>query len=137
MSTNWKELNVGDTLPAQDAGPITRTVLALYAGGSGDHNPMHVDSDFVKKGGMPDVFAHGMLSMAYLAQLLTQKARPEKIRSYGVRFASITPVNAKVSCHGKVVEKFEVDGEQRVRLELQAVTEKGTVTLQGDAVIAV
>ena len=137
MSTNWNTLKVGDSLPQLEAGPITRTVLALYAGGSGDHNPMHIDSDFVKKGGMPDVFAHGMLSMSYLAQLLTQRTRPENIRSYNVRFASITPVNARVTCQGKVLEKFEADGEKRVKLELQTVTDKGAVTLQGEAVIAI
>ena len=137
MSTDWKTLKAGDVLPSHDVGPITRTVLALYAGGSGDHNPMHIDSDFVKKGGMPDVFAHGMLSMGYLAQLLTQRTRPEKIRSYGVRFAAITPVNAAVTCHGKVVETFEADGEQRVRVELHTITDKGLVTLQGEAVVAV
>ena len=43
---------------------ITRTTLALYAGASGDHNPMHIDIDFAKKAGFPDVFAQGMLVMA-------------------------------------------------------------------------
>lgn len=137
MTIDWNNLKPGDALPAHDAGPITRTVLGLYAGGSGDHNPMHIDSDFVKKGGMTDVFAHGMLSMAYLAQLLTRHCRPERIRTYGVRFAAITPVNSRVSCHGKVLEKFETDGEKRLRLELQTVTEKGLVTLQGEAVVAI
>lgn len=137
MNMHWNDIKVGDVLPTHDAGPITRTVLGLYAGGSGDHNPMHIDSDFVKKGGMQDVFAHGMLSMAYLAQLLTKRFRSEQIRSYGVRFASITPVNAKISCQGKVVDKFQAEGENRIRLELQTVTDKGAVTLQGEAVVAI
>lgn len=137
MDAKSNALGVGDALPAREAGPVTRLVLALYAGGSGDHNPMHVDSDFAKKGGMPDVFAHGMLSMGYLAQLLTARFRPEQIRNYGVRFTAITPVNARVTCRGKVTDKFEVDGEQRIRIELQTVTDSGIVTLQGDAVIAI
>lgn len=137
MTMQWNDIKVGDALPTPDAGPITRTVLALYAGGSGDHNPMHIDSDFVKAAGMPDVFGHGMLSMAYLAQLLTKQFRPEQIRSYGVRFASITPVNVKVICLGKVLEKFESDGEKRIKLELKTVTDKGAVTLQGEAVVAI
>ena len=133
---NWDQIAPGDVLPAQQAGPVSRYVLALYAGGSGDHNPMHIDSDFAKRGGMPDVFAHGMLSMAYLAQMLTQRVRPEQIRSYGVRFTSITPVNAAITSEAKVVEKFEADGERLVRLDLRTVTDAGTVTLQGDAVVA-
>jgi acyl dehydratase len=137
MTMNWETVQVGDALPAREVGPISRLVLALYAGGSGDHNPMHVDSDFAKQGGMPDVFAHGMLSMAYLAQLLTAQFRSEQIRGYNVRFASITPVNARITCKGSVTEKFEAEGERRVRLQLQTTTDSGTVTLQGEAVVAV
>ena len=137
MTMNWNTIQVGDALPTREAGPISRLVLALYAGGSGDHNPMHVDSDFAKQGGMPDVFAHGMLSMAYLAQLLTAQFRPEQIRSYNVRFASITPVNARITCTGSVIEKFEAEGERRVRLQLQTITDGGPVTLQGEAVVVV
>lgn len=133
---NWASIAVGDALPTHKGGPISRTVLALFAGGSGDYNPMHIDTDFARKFGMDDVFAHGMLSMAYLAQLLTNWARVEQIRSYSVRFASITPVLAEISCSGQIVEKFEVDGEKRVRLEIRAVTDGGTTTLLGDAVVA-
>ena len=46
---NYDSLNVGDELPEHTCGPITRHTLALYCGGSGDHNPIHVDSDFAKK----------------------------------------------------------------------------------------
>ncbi len=56
--------------------------------------------------------------------------------SWGVRFVAITPVHAKVLCTGKVVEKFEADGEKRVRLEINAHTDGGLHTLAGDAVIA-
>jgi hypothetical protein len=82
------------------------------------------------------VFAHGMLSMAYLAQLLTGWVPQDRIRQWGVRFVAITPVHAKVVCTGKVVEKFEADGETRVRLEINAHTDSGLHTLAGDAVIA-
>ena len=51
---------VGAELPARTLPPITRTALALYAGGSGDHNPLHVDIDYARAAGMEDVFAHGM-----------------------------------------------------------------------------
>ncbi|MCS5572738.1 MAG: MaoC family dehydratase [Pseudomonadales bacterium] len=132
---NYDSLNVGDELPEHTCGPITRHTLALYCGGSGDHNPIHVDSDFAKKAGMPDVFAHGMLSMAYLAQLLTNWVDQSQLREYGVRFTSITPVNATVTCKGKVVEKLEIDGEPCVRLELTTEIDDGTNTLKGDAIV--
>lgn len=129
-------LQVGDEIPKHEAGPITRWVLAMFAGGSGDPNPMHIDSDFAKMVGRDDVFAHGMLSMAYLAQLLTNWVPQDRIRSFGVRFAAITPVNATITCRGKVVEKFEADGEARMKLELIATLDDGTTSLTGEAVVA-
>ena len=136
MSLNYADIKVGDTLPEHVSAPISRHTLALYCGASGDHNPMHVDIDFAKKFGMPDVFAHGMLSMAFLAQLLTKWVPQKNLRHWAVRFTSITPVHAKVICTGKVVEKFEADGEKRLKLEINAVTDGDIHTLAGDAVIA-
>jgi acyl dehydratase len=129
-------LKVGSELTPVVTQPISRYTLAMFAGGSGDHNPMHIDTDFAHSFGMPDVFAHGMLSMAYLAQVLTRSFDQRAIRSYGVRFVSITPVKATVTCTGKVTEIFEADGERRARLALTATIDGGVVTLQGDAVVA-
>ncbi|MFI9560920.1 MaoC/PaaZ C-terminal domain-containing protein [Nonomuraea endophytica] len=44
-------------------GPTTRTTLTLFAGGSGDHNTVHLDVDIARRTGLDDVFGHGMLSM--------------------------------------------------------------------------
>jgi acyl dehydratase len=137
MSIFHDQLSVGDALPSHTSPVITRHVLALFCGASGDHNPMHVDIDFAKSFGMPDVFGHGMLSMAFLAQLLTGWVSQEQIRGWGVRFVSMTPVHAKLVCTGKIVEKFEADGEKRVRVAINAHTDAGLHALSGEAVIAV
>ena len=133
---NYEVLEIGSELPPHICGPISRTDLALFAGGSGDHNPIHIDSDFAKKFGMDDVFAQGMLSMAYLAQLLTQWVDQQQLREYGVRFTSITPLYATVKCTGKVTEKFTSEtGEQCLRVEVITTIDGGVQTLIGDAVI--
>src|SRR5262249_17525154 len=75
------QLEVGDELPALTLPAINRTTLALYAGASGDHNPIHIDIDFARKARMPDVFAHGMLSAAYVARLLTDWVPQRQLRS--------------------------------------------------------
>jgi acyl dehydratase len=129
-------MEVGASLPELVRGPITRGTLALYAGASNDHVLLHIDSDFAKAAGMGDVFAHGMLSMAYLAQFLTAIAPQERVRAWNVRFLAITPVGATVRCSGEVVERFEADGEQRARLKIRTTIEGGVRTLEGEAVIA-
>jgi len=130
------DTSVGTELPALHIPPISRTTLALFAGASGDTNPIHLDHELAQAAGMPDVFAQGMLSMAYLARLLTDLVPQQQIRSYGVRFAAITPVHGEPTCTAKVVAFEEVDGERRATLQLVAALADGTTTLTGDAVVA-
>ena len=134
--------DIATTAPGAEIGrltadPITRHMLALYCGASGDHNPIHVDLDFAKAAGMPDVFAHGMLSMAFLGRLVTKLAPQTSLRSFGARFTSITPLGAEINCAAKLVERFHEDGEERARLELVAMDRNGgDVKLMGEAVVA-
>ncbi|MEZ6024318.1 MAG: MaoC/PaaZ C-terminal domain-containing protein [Hyphomonadaceae bacterium] len=131
-----KSVTVGAALPDVEFGPITRTKLALYAGASGDHNPAHIDLDFAKKAGLPDVFAHGMLSFGVLTQVVTRWAGSDRLREFGARFVSITQVHDKITCKGTVIELFEVNGERRARIEVVAVAQDGRQTLAGDAVVS-
>lgn len=135
--TRAESIVVGTELPPLRVDPISRLALALFAGASGDHNPMHVDLDAAKSVGLPDVFAHGMLSMAYLGRLLTNWVPQERIRSYRVRFAAITPVHDEPACTGRVTHIEDVDGERRATVELAVTLADGTTTLTGDAVVAV
>lgn len=117
--------------------PISRATLALFAGASGDHNPIHIDLDVARSAGLDDVFAHGMLSMAYLARLLTERFPVEQIRSFSVRFTAITPVHGEPTCRGAVRRVERIDDECRVTLDLSVVLADGTTTLSGAAVVAV
>lgn len=137
MSTpRFDEVEIGDELPPLKLPRITRTTLALFAGASGDHNPVHIDIDFARAAGMPDVFAHGMLPMAYLGRFLTRWAPQSQLRHYAVRFSAITPIGASLVCGGKVVEKLERNGERLVRLEIGAADDQGEIKLAGEALVA-
>jgi acyl dehydratase len=131
------DVAVGYVLPEHTQGPISRATLALFAGASNDHVPLHIDSDFAKSAGMEDVFAHGMLSMAYLAQLLTRWVPQERVRQWNVRFTAITPLHATIRCQGQVTEIFHENGERRARVKIAAVTDKGVTTIDGEAIVAI
>lgn len=131
-----KTLKVGDILEPLTQKPISRSTLALFAGASGDHNPIHIDIDFAKSVGLDDVFAHGMLGMAYLGRFLTLLTDQKNLRSYSVRFSSITQVGAELKCSGKVTEIFEEKDDKFLKLELSATDQNNDVKLMGDAVIA-
>lgn len=137
MTTDITEVEVGTQLSPVQVDDITRTMLALFAGASGDHNAIHVDIDFARSGGLDDVFAHGMLSMAILGRVITNWVAPEAIRTFGVRFGAITPVHAGPTATATVTAIDDVDGERRATLDLQVTLADGTVTLTGAAVVAV
>lgn len=127
----------GQELPELVRGPITRGTLALFAGASHDHVPFHIDSDVAKGFGMDDVFAHGMLSMAYLGQAVKSWAPQNRLRTWNARFTAITPLHAVVQCRGTVTALFEEDGERRARIRIGAWTDKGVQTLDGEAIVAI
>jgi acyl dehydratase len=130
------DVSVGTELPPLSLPPVSRTTLALFGPASGDLNPIHIDSDVARSAGLDDVFAHGMLSMAYLGRLLTGWVDQRHIRSFGVRFVAITPVHGQPTCTGRVVAITDADGERRAELDLAVTLADGTVTLTGSAVIA-
>ena len=130
----YDKVQVGDALPALELSPISRTTLALFAGASGDHNPIHIDTDFARKAGMPDVFAHGMLGMAWLGRLLTNWAPQSRLRRFDVRFQGITHLANAISCTGRVVEKRDAD--RSVRIEMQSSNQHGQTKITGDAWIS-
>ena len=86
--------------------------------------------------GKPDVVAHGMLSAAYLARVLTDWVSPAAIRRMSVRFVSLTHLGDAVRCDAKVTDKFVQSGESRVVLDLTARSQSGEVKLIGNAVVA-
>jgi acyl dehydratase len=132
----FADVKVGDEIPKIVLPPISRHQLALYCGGSGDHNPIHVDIDFAKKFGFKDVFAHGMLSMAFLGRIVTGWVPQKQVRGLGTRFTSITWVGDVITVSGKVTGKREANGEKVVDLEVKCTNQNGQDTLQGHATVA-
>jgi acyl dehydratase len=132
----FDDINVGDQLPPLALPAINRTMLALYAGASGDHNPIHIDQDFARRSRMPDVFAHGMLSAAYLGRLVTQWAPQHTIRKLSLRFAGITHLGNRPLCTGEVIEKLDRAGEQCVRIAIKCANQYGEDKLVGEAIVA-
>lgn len=127
---------VGDEIPPIDFPPVDRTLLALFGGASGDHNPIHIDQDFARKSGMPDVFAQGMLGMAWAGRLLTHWVPQARLRQFNVRFQGITHLGNRIRCTGRVIEKLERGDERCVRLELQNINQYGQSKIVGEALIA-
>ncbi len=134
---DYRTVTVGDEIPCLSLPPVTRHTLALFCGASGDHNPIHVDIDYAKQAGLDDVIAHGMLSMAYLGRMLTNWIPLSALRHFDSRFMAITYIGDVLTCKGKVAEKYEEEGEQRINLELEVVKADGEQIIVATAVVAI
>ncbi|MGD9984300.1 MAG: MaoC/PaaZ C-terminal domain-containing protein [Porticoccaceae bacterium] len=126
---------VGDRLPTLVKPPLTRATLAYFCGASNDHNPLHIDPDVARAAGMEDVFAHGMLNMAYLGQMLTGWVPQAYLRSFEVKFGAIVKLGEQLVCDGEVTDVGELGANRRVVVRLVATNQVGEEKLVGEAVI--
>lgn len=129
----YGEVAVGDELPPFEAPPVTRLALALYCGASGDHNPLHVDSDFARAAGLGDVVAHGMLVMAWMGRTLTAWVPQSAIAVFGTRFLAMTRVGDAITCTARVVGKS--DDTRTVRVAVEARDQRGELKAAGEALV--
>ena len=135
MNFNLDNAFVGDKIPDLVIEPITRSTLALYAGASGDHNPIHIDLDFAKEVGMKDVFAHGMLIMAYLGKAVTNIVPQSNLKNFSVRFSSITNIGDILTCSGEVKKIEKNNSKKTIVLDLIVSDEFGDIKISGVASI--
>ena len=135
MNFNLDNAFVGDKIPDLVIEPITRSTLALYAGASGDHNPIHIDLDFAKEAGMKDVFAHGMLIMAYLGKAVTNIVPQSNLKNFSVRFSSITNIGDILTCSGEVKKIEKNNSKKIIVLDLIVSDEFGDMKISGVAII--
>ena len=134
-----EDVQVGSEMPPLVKPPIQQIQLTRYAGASGDFNPIHQDAAFAKAAGMGDVFAHGMLSMGFVAQSVTDWFGVGTVRKLGVRFAALVRLGDVVTCKGKVTAKHPPvagRGPCLVDVELWAENQKGEKVVTGKATAA-
>ena len=126
----YDDIKVGDTAPAIDH-ELTRTDLVMYAGASGDFNPMHHDEVAAQAAGLPSVFGHGMFSAGLLATAITDYVGIGNLTSYRMRFTKQTWPGEVLSTQVSVIEKRP--GNEIV-LECVLVNQNGEAKLQAEAV---
>ena len=130
------DVEVGTVLPAQSF-TLTRADLVRYAGASGDFNVIHWNERVARSVGLPDVIAHGMLTMATAGRVVTDwTGDPGAVLEYGVRFSRPVVVpdddrGATVDVEG-VVEEVHDD---RVTVVLTATVDGSKVLMAARAVV--
>jgi acyl dehydratase len=134
MALAANNLNVGDSYSELVVEDLTRTQLVMYAGASGDYNPVHSDTEFVTEvAGYPSVFAHGMLTMGMTGRMLTNYVGDGRLTYYGVRFVNQVWPGDTLTAKAEVAAIREEDGVQLVDLKVTTVNQDDKAVLSGNA----
>ena len=115
-------IEVGTVLPER-VFEIDRELLVAYANASGDQNPIHQNEEFALSVGLPNVIAHGMLTMALVGKYVTDWAGGSaSVKEFGARFIKpvIVPAGQEVDLTVSATVA-EVDGD-RISLTLSATS---------------
>ncbi len=134
MTLKASEVKVGDSYSEQVCENLSRTQIVMYAGTSGDYNPLHTDEIFTTQiAGYPSVFAHGMLSMGMTGRMLTNYVGDGRLTYYGVRFTSQVFPGATLTAKATITDIREEDGEKIADLEVSTTDEEGVEVIKGKA----
>lgn len=134
MLLKANELAVGDTYEDVLVEDLKRTQLVMYAGTSGDYNPLHTDDVYCREAaGYPGVFAHGMLTMGMTGRMITDRFGAENVKKFGVRFTNQVWPGDDLT--GKaVVEAVREEGDETlVDISLTTTNQNGEVVITGHA----
>ena len=134
MALSRQQLSVGTSREAVVVDDLTRTQLVMYAGASGDYNPLHTDEVFATRvAGFPGVFAHGMLTMALTGKALTDWVGDGRLRTFGVRFRGQVWPGDTLTTTVTVRALDEVDGHPVAELDVVTTNQAGDEVLSGSA----
>ncbi len=131
----FEDVNEGDAAP-EVVQVLGRTDLVMYAGASGDFNPMHHDEVAAQAAGLPSVFGHGMFTMGLLGKALTDYVGVGNLSLYKIRFTKQTWPGETLTTKVTVAKKYEEHGRTLVDLECAVVNENGEAKVQGVATAA-
>ncbi|CAN5484353.1 MaoC family dehydratase [soil metagenome] len=124
-------LEVGTELPSQSF-EINRVDMVRYAGASGDFNTIHWNETFAKSVGLPNVIAHGMLTMAIAARVVTDWiGDPGAVLEYGVRFTRPVVVSEDAATSLDVAGKVRSVDEENSSAVLDLIA-----SVNGETVLA-
>jgi acyl dehydratase len=128
------QLTVGTTHEEIVVEDLKRTQIVMYAGASGDYNPIHTDEVFATQvAGYPTTFAHGMLTMGLTGKMLTNYVGDGRLTSYGMRFVAQVWPGDTLTARATVAALREHDGEHFVDLTLSTINQDGREVASGTA----
>lgn len=134
MALKASEIKVGDSREEILVEDLKRTQLVMYAGASGDYNPLHTDDLYSREAaGYPGVFAHGMLTMGMTGRVITNWAGAVNVKKFGVRFTNQVWPGDSLTGTATITDIREEDGRMLADFKVDTVNQKGETVVTGTA----
>lgn len=134
MVLSASSIVVGDRRSEVVLDNLSRTQIVMYAGASGDCNPLHTDEVYVSQvAGYPTVFAHGMLTMGATGRVLTDWVGDGRLKRYGVRFINQVWPGDTLTATATVEAIRDEDGHQVADFSVTTVNQDGQPVVTGTA----
>jgi acyl dehydratase len=131
----YEDITVGSEITPLVRQPTTRQ-LVMWAGASGDYNPIHYDQDFAQSRGLPGVIVHGQLVFSFLGQLMTDWIGEQgSLRKLTCSYKGMNFPDETITARGKVTKKYIEDGAHRVECNIWTENPKGEKTASGMAIV--
>jgi len=131
----YEDIDVGDEITPLVKQPTT-TQLVMWAGASGDYNPIHYDKDFAQSRGLSGVIVPGQLIGAFLGQLMTDWiGEGGTLTKLNCSYKGMSYPGEALNLKGKVTKKYVEDERHYVECSLWAENPKGEKTTSGKAIV--
>jgi len=131
----YEDVAVGDEITSLVKQPTT-CQLVMWAGASGDYNPIHYDKDFAQSQGLAGVIVHGQLVACFLGQLITDWIGEQgMVKRFSCSYRSMNFPGDVLTCKGKVTKKYVETGKHYVGCDIWAENPKGEKTVPGRATV--
>lgn len=131
----YEDVAVGEELAPLVKHPTTQQ-LVMWAGASGDYNPIHYDSSYAQSRGLAGVIVHGQLVFCFLGQLMTDWAgEGGSLLKVSCSYRGMNFPGDTVTCRGTVTKKYVEDGQPCVDCNIWAENGKGEKTVIGRATV--
>ncbi len=131
----YEDITVGSEITSLAKQP-TIGQLAMWAGVSGDYNPIHFDKDLTQSKGLPGVIVPGQLVGCFLGQLVTDWIGKEgRLSKLVCNYRGMNFPGETITCKGEVSKKYIEDGEHYIECSLWAENVKSEKTVSGRAIV--
>jgi len=133
----YEDIALGDEITPLVKHPTTRQ-LVMWAGASGDYNPIHYDKDFAQSQRLPSVIVHGALVGCFLGQLITDWIGEQgMVHNFSCSYRGMNFPGEAIICQGKVAKKYIENGKHYVECDIRAENSEGEKTVLGKTIVIV